>query len=677
MAENHLDYAGRRLRLVGTRLVEPEQPGGHVHVVHGAEHETGGTVKLSNEKRSRIPPVFAKTDSATNFELFYDLWFVANLNVFTSIHDISDIERFRSFIGFMVLLWTTWLITTLYDVRYTADSVLERCCKAIHLGVMVGFAEIGTSFNPDEQIVEVFRTMSLFLAVSRFVLFIQYGVVAYQVRKYVDGRGSLFITALLHLVTALVYFGISFRYNLGHSSRVFVVWYVGGVVEMGLHLGLSQAHSVLTFLGTHLGERLNLLTLVILGEGVIILTKSVTLIVKDTYVKDTQFTTWSPALIGIATASCALIYIIFQLYFDWMHEEHSMSKRHQVWWASIHLPFHIALTLLLEGANQFFVWARVLESISAAIDKVVKGQYSLPENPTSKEVSKMLEDVIYPFLEKYQPTNVLETWESVKELLAEISDIPDSFWSSSEPDADTYEHFRQDVTELIYTMVNAIYAAFGIEAPEESEHEGYTSEHMQTAASASIGRRFVLVFIYSFACAGIVLLFLTVMHAISKRKGWSPFNIFRTAFCLLIAVGLGLLTTIASKSDAVLHDQGAARFIGSTWMLPTITICYFVVLIMTHFPHPSRFGLGNFKKGAYTEVEKQNDAKETRPLRRVSRHLDHESSTRHHVADFENRRTGYSPVEDDTTTSPPIPGRDQRRVSHTPRRPNSRQNAYD
>lgn len=80
---------------------------------------------------------------------------------------------------------------------------------------------------------------------------------------------------------------------MGRSSRVFLVWYIGGVVEIALHLSFSQLSHVLTFLGTHLGERLNLLTLVILGEGCIILAKSITLVVKDTFVKDINFNMWS------------------------------------------------------------------------------------------------------------------------------------------------------------------------------------------------------------------------------------------------------------------------------------------------------------------------------------------------------------------------------------------------
>ncbi|KAI5860002.1 hypothetical protein GGS23DRAFT_257914 [Durotheca rogersii] len=599
MTHPDLDYSGQRLPLVGSRVVESEVSGLRVVPGHRGHGHDGG----QQENAPGDSPEFLKTEAATNFELFYDLWFVANLNVFTSIHDISNFERFTSFIGYMVLLWTTWLLTTLYDVRFTADSVWERCCKAVHLGVMIGFAEIGTNFEPDNQIVSVFRTMALFLAVSRFVLFLQYGVVFLQIRKYAHGKWPMFLTATLHLCTAAVYFGVSFRYNLGKSSRVFLVWYIGGVVEMAMHLSISQLSHVLTFVHTHLGERLNLLTLVILGEGCIILAKSVTLLVKDTYVKDHTTTLWSPSLIGLVTSATALIYIIFQLYFDWMHDEHSMSKRHQVWWAALHLPFNIALVLLLEGASQFIVWARIAESTRAAIAKVVEVQYTLPERFTSQQISDALAGVVEPFLKKYQPYDVLETWNDVHEIFDNIADIPNSFWEQNLPSDDPLAvQWRDDLSELVNTMVNAVYNAFDIK-PEGSKDKGPKSEYWQSEATMEIARRFILVYIYSFACAGIVMLFMTIMHVISKRKGWSPFNIFRTAVCISIALILSLLTVIAANRDAVINKtKEYTAFVGSVWMLPVITIFYFVALVLTHVPHPSGFCTGAYKRGAYKEV---------------------------------------------------------------------------
>ncbi|KAF7531958.1 hypothetical protein G7054_g8409 [Neopestalotiopsis clavispora] len=484
------DYANARLRLVGTRVVEPSES------IRSNTYE--GADGLIRKRPLRDVPEFCKNEAATTFELFYDLWFVANLSVFSSVHEISTIKSLQSFIGYYILLWTTWLITTLYDVRFTSDSVLERCCKAVHLGVMVGFAEIGTAFDPDHQIQAIFRAMSFFLMFSRLALTLQYGLVAWQIRKYAVGSRHMLLTAATHLVAAAIYCGISFRYAEGKNSRVYIVWYIVSITEMALHLSWSQMSEILTFVGTHMGERLNLLTLIVLGEGAIILAKNVTLVVKDTYLKDAKLLYWSSSLIGIVTSSAALIYIIFQLYFDWMHEEDSMSTRHQVWWAALHLPFHIALVLLLEGSNQFVIWARVQEGVAVAISKLVSVRDKLPDEPTSAQVSQALGDVVKPFITKYQPADVLEAWQGVNKSLTDIAELPNSLWTEEHSSADEadYEHWMSELQELLYTMVNAVYNAFGIEAEVETETGAATEEHgeyVQTQATHAIGLRFSLV----------------------------------------------------------------------------------------------------------------------------------------------------------------------------------------
>ncbi|KAI0128964.1 hypothetical protein BJ170DRAFT_355338 [Xylariales sp. AK1849] len=651
-----LDYASVRLRLVGTRVVAPDK-----------SHTNEDTDGLTHNRPVRDTPEFCKNEAATTFELFYDLWFVANLSIFSSVHDITSEEALLSYIGYYVLLWTTWLMTTMYDVRFTADSVLERCCKAVHLGVMVGFAVIGTSFEPDAQIKAVFRATSLFLMFSRLALTLQYGLVAWQIRKYVDGRRPMFVTAALHFVAAIIYLGLSFRFEGGKNSRVYLVWYIVGIVEIKLHLAFSQLSEVLTFLGTHFGERLNLLTLIVLGEGAMILAKNVTLVVKDTYLKDPGLSLWSSSLIGIVTSSAALIYIIFQLYFDWMQEEHSMSKRHQVWWAGLHLPFHISLVLLLEGSNQFIIWARVSESVDAAVTKLLQVKDSVSDSPTSAEVSDALGKIVKPFITKYQPAEVLETWIGVNETLADISNLPDYLWTDDNVSEDDPElvHWWNYVLELLYTMVNSIYNAFDIEAPEEetgSENLAEHGEYVQTRATQALGNRFKLVFIYAFACAGIVLLYLTFMHVLSKRKGWTPFNIFRTAICIALSLGLALTALLT------LNENYVETFMGSPWMLPTITISYFVVLILTHVPHPPSFGLGNFKRGAYEEVEEQTAFRKAYPLTDVSRDV-RERGDGHHMAGFEDRRSGYTSTDIDMPVTPGLtPGygvpEDNRRSSY-------------
>jgi hypothetical protein len=66
--------------------------------------------------------------------------------------EINDHNSLTAYIGFFSLLWLTWYQVSLYDVRFSSDSVFERVAKAIHFGVMVGFAVIGPQWKPGQDI---------------------------------------------------------------------------------------------------------------------------------------------------------------------------------------------------------------------------------------------------------------------------------------------------------------------------------------------------------------------------------------------------------------------------------------------------------------------------------------------------------------------------------------------
>jgi hypothetical protein len=104
-------------------------------------------------------PEFQRHTETTNIELFYDLFFVANLTTFSGIHEINDRKTLTSYIGFFCVLWFTWCQVSLFDVRFVADSVLERAAKGVHLGVMVGLAIVAPNFQPEDQQKQVFQTM--------------------------------------------------------------------------------------------------------------------------------------------------------------------------------------------------------------------------------------------------------------------------------------------------------------------------------------------------------------------------------------------------------------------------------------------------------------------------------------------------------------------------------------
>jgi hypothetical protein len=92
--------------------------------------------------------VFSQRHEANSIELFFDLFFVANLATFTAYHSITDGDYLLGYIGFFGVLWSTWFQITLHDVRFARDSLYERICKTIQFICFVGLALVGSQFNP-------------------------------------------------------------------------------------------------------------------------------------------------------------------------------------------------------------------------------------------------------------------------------------------------------------------------------------------------------------------------------------------------------------------------------------------------------------------------------------------------------------------------------------------------
>jgi len=105
----------------------------------------------SQDSNGDAVPQFVKHAESTNIELFYDLFFVANLTSFSNVHEVNSRKSLTSYIGFFCVLWFTWCQTSLFDIRFVADSWLERAAKAVHLGVMVGLAIVGPSYDTEGE----------------------------------------------------------------------------------------------------------------------------------------------------------------------------------------------------------------------------------------------------------------------------------------------------------------------------------------------------------------------------------------------------------------------------------------------------------------------------------------------------------------------------------------------
>jgi low temperature requirement protein LtrA len=249
-------------------------------------------------------PSFHRHAEATTAELFYDLFFVANLTTFTSMLEINDHKSLTAYIGFFSLLWLTWYQVSLYDVRFSADSVFERTAKAIHFGVMVGFAVIGPQWKPGQEIgdYKIYKAFGLMLMVSRLTLFCQYGVtLLYTMKKHAKTIVPLSMVMGSTLLAAILYGALTPTFprmlwdaaggEVEQKSNVYIAWYVIALSETVLTVTVSCVWRIISFKGTHMVQRMSLLTLIILGEGIIVICKSISKIVKNEYL-------WSLSVVG-------------------------------------------------------------------------------------------------------------------------------------------------------------------------------------------------------------------------------------------------------------------------------------------------------------------------------------------------------------------------------------------
>lgn len=125
-----------------------------------------------------------------------------------------------------------------------------------------------------------FRILCYTLVISRGLLAIQYLVVLYFTwrAKY----GKIYLPLMLMFAIYAISMGAfaamtpAFKNEADHSMRlVYIVWYIVMVLEgVGVIL-ISCIWRMMSFKKTHLMERMSLLTIIVIGEGAIGVTKTV------------------------------------------------------------------------------------------------------------------------------------------------------------------------------------------------------------------------------------------------------------------------------------------------------------------------------------------------------------------------------------------------------------------
>lgn len=282
--------------------------------------------------RMLIKPPRLRTNSdaerhATWLELFFDLVFVVAISEL-AIKLKADIswDGVLGFVALFVPVWWAWVGTTFYNTRFDTDDLLQRLLVFFQIATVAALAvTIPTALGPSSA------NFALSYVVVRFILILQYLRAARDLpiaRPLTIWYGTGFaIAALIWLVSVFV-----------PTPLRFALWAIAMGVDIGTPLTFAQRSVTLPPNSSHIPERFGLLTLIVLGEGVAGVVRSLSL-------QQVNILAVVGALLGLGVVFC-----LWWIYFDHIDGSaiRSMRTTHRFLFAQIwmytHLPFLASIT---------------------------------------------------------------------------------------------------------------------------------------------------------------------------------------------------------------------------------------------------------------------------------------------------------------------------------------------
>ncbi|PTU23884.1 hypothetical protein P175DRAFT_0513013 [Aspergillus ochraceoroseus IBT 24754] len=511
-----------------------------------------------DEKSGGSPHLYRHSD-ATPIELFFDLFFVANLSTFTATHEINNVEALGAYIGFLGVIWFTWLQVTMFDIRFARDSIFERICKAIQLAAMVGFASAGTRFTTHvrEDNVWAFQSLSLFLGGSRILLAVQYSVGIYFLRNEMrKAAKSLCIIVATLFVSSLVHIGMFFAFGKqnGARSNVWTVWFVLFGFEMWIVMGLSCITPDIGFQDTHLNVRMGLLTLIIIGEGVI----SVTRIVNKT-VRPGGWTKWSFVhILGVTTN----VYFIWQEYFD-LTPRRAFGKYAQQIWAQLHFPFHVALVLLLEGSQILALTLDITLKLQYLVETIL---FACEEpRPKPETAIKLLRQTIEDMEIDYGRGAIREQ-KAIEEILHDLSNRPLCPLNGTIGFSITKNLFN----DLVGNVTAALFSSMRIVPQHSTDTSQMDSSQLLRMYVELLG----FVYVYFFIVASFAMFLFAAFVFLAQRHDRK----IATGIAITVRITLGIF--LASLVSFSRHFALAYSFMKSPTILYAFTFVLLTVLLV-------------------------------------------------------------------------------------------------
>jgi len=238
-------------------------------------------------------------------ELLFDLIFVYAVSKATHILGHGGhigIGQYITFILVMIPIWWVWTGHTLFATRFDSEDNTQRILTLFTmLAVVFWTAFINADFD------QYYHGYLLFYIIIRLTLVTMYLNTARKnpVARPIAKRLGLGFSLGLAVASLSLLFEPPYRY---------VVLYLGIGIEIITPLLSRRALKATPVKSHHLPERYGLLTIILLGESVIMLATNLT------------ETPWSTTVIITAVSGFIIIATLWWLYFD-LTEHHTLGKQ--------------------------------------------------------------------------------------------------------------------------------------------------------------------------------------------------------------------------------------------------------------------------------------------------------------------------------------------------------------
>lgn len=414
----------------------------------------------------------------------------------------------------------------------------------------------------------------------------------------------IILLVITYLVAAMIYLGLYWTFT-GQNNHTYIVWYVVAVLETLIATSVSMVWRNLSFVGTHLVERMSLLTLIIFGEGAIAIAKACQYVVESHGALE---------LVGSVPAEivCAVLnlFFLYMIYFDWIHEELFGTIRQQIW-AFLHFPLHVALVLVAEGQSQAITWNAGVRRANELVNQtetwtaILFPDNSSANSPTDPELWKTAAHDLNSTA-TYLLSRQLDVSSSSLSSLQGLgyflqsnnSAIPAIASGSTDPTS-----AGNALWWLTGVLYNTVFKIAGFYSPETSSEIATAVDYVSEPIDFSVDKDyeaeafsnieksytvFRLTYIYFTLSLGLFVLLTCVLATLNRGSKSAVFWV-RLLVTGILGLGLALLSVIAAD-DAVLRE-----FVESAWVLPTGTIVLFGVVCLMAVKMPGKGRKGNGK----------------------------------------------------------------------------------